>query len=105
MQPLHAPGTTLSPPSEGGARGGGVACDGLFCGWQSRRLHQLSRQPVEQLWMAGPLSIHPEVRNALDQRPAKMPEPDVIDGHTGREWIVAAGDPFGERLSTAGALR
>ncbi len=66
-------------------------------------VHQLDRQPIEQLRMRRRLAVHAEIVLGGDERDAKMPQPDVIHGHSGSQRVFAGRDPPGKRQPSAGA--
>ena len=51
-------------------------------------LHELDGEPVEQLRVRRRLAVAAEVEDGRDQRRAEVPQPDVVDGHAGRQRVV-----------------
>lgn len=64
-------------------------------------IHQFDCQPVEQFGVTGCLAVAAEIVRAGDNRPAEMPQPDMIDGHARRQRVIARCDPIRQRLSTS----
>ena len=60
------------------------------------RRHQLRRQPVEQLRMAGRVAHHAKVTRRRDEPFAKVKLPDAVDDHTSHQWIVRVYEPPGQ---------
>ena len=67
--------------------------------------HELARQPVEQLGMAGRLPQPAEVAGSADQAASEVILPDPVDDHPGRERVVRPAEPSGQGQSTTGRSR
>ena len=64
-------------------------------------LDEVRREPVEQLWMRRLLAGAAEVVRISGDGLVEMPEPDPVHDGSGGEWVIGAGDPFGEGLAAA----
>ena len=66
-------------------------------------IHQFDRQPVEQFMVQWLRCPKPEIINRSDQRLAKVPSPDLIDGDPCCQRIAAIGDPARQCQPTTSA--
>ena len=65
-------------------------------------IHELHRQPVQQLRMAGACTRPAEIPQGFNDSPAKVVAPDPIDHHPGRQGMVAVHQPFGQGQTSSG---
>ena len=64
-------------------------------------INEFTRQPIEELWMGGRVSLAPKVKDRAHQWPAHVPHPDVVGCNAGSERIVWVGDPAGQAQAAA----
>ena len=65
---------------------------------------QLSRQPVENVWVRGLLSRKTKIVRRTHQALAHIVLPDAIDDHPRRQRILWAGNPFCKLETSLGTL-
>ena len=61
--------------------------------------HELVGEPVKKLRMRRPRSVAAEVVRCVDESSAKMPLPDAVDHHAGRQGVLRVGKPRGQRVA------
>ena len=59
-------------------------------------VHEITRQPIEQLWMTGPFPLRTEIIQRLDQSGAKKHGPPAVNGHPRGQGLLFGDQPSRE---------
>ena len=66
--------------------------------------HEFGCKPVQQFRVTGRGSVSAEIEFRRNQGLPEMPRPQVIDGHTGSQWIARFGNPLGQLRTSSGTF-
>ncbi len=65
------------------------------------RADELSSQPIQQLGMRWQRTTVTEIARRIYDSSSKVTLPNTVNHHARGEWVIRAGNPFGQSHTTA----